>query len=94
MVPTAQIVVTIRRVSIENLIDEADNVRDHRAGTSDHPFQKHAQVRLRVHHIVISRFRRSLSASIFLPDFNMQSVWISDHHVCVIKVDNLHATVF
>ena len=32
-----------------------DNVRDHRAGTSDHPFQKHAQVRLRVHHIVIRR---------------------------------------
>ena len=32
------------------------NVRDHRAGTagtSDHPFQKHAQVRLRVHRIVI-----------------------------------------
>ena len=33
-----------------------DNVRDHRAGTSDHPFQKHTQVRLRVHHIVIRRF--------------------------------------
>ena len=33
-----------------------DNVRDHRAGTSDHPFQKHAQVRLRVHHIVIPRY--------------------------------------
>ena len=32
-----------------------DNVRDHRAGTSDHPFQNHAQVRLRVHHIVIRR---------------------------------------
>ena len=30
-----------------------DNVNDHRAGTSEHPFQKHAQVRLRVHHIVI-----------------------------------------
>ena len=27
-----------------------------RAGTSDHPFQNHAQVRLRVHHIVIHRF--------------------------------------
>ena len=24
------------------------NVRDHRAGTSDHPLQKHAQVRLMV----------------------------------------------
>ena len=33
MVPTAQIVVTIRRVSIENLIDEADNVRVHRDRT-------------------------------------------------------------
>ena len=32
---------------------ERDNVRDHRAGTSDQPFQKHAQVRLRVHHIVM-----------------------------------------
>ena len=35
---------------------QADNVRDHRAGMSDHPLQKHAQVRLRVHHIVIPRF--------------------------------------
>ena len=43
------------KVRVENLI-EADNVRDHRAGSSDHPFQKHAQVRLRVHHIVIRRF--------------------------------------
>ena len=34
---------------------ERDNVRDHRAGTSDHPLQNHAQVRLRVHHIVIPR---------------------------------------
>ena len=32
---------------------ELDNVRDHRAGISDHPIQNHAQVRLRVHHIVI-----------------------------------------
>ena len=36
-----------------------DNVRDHRAGTSDHPFQKHAQARLRVHHIVIMRVPES-----------------------------------
>ena len=36
---------------------KSDNVRDHRAGTSDLPFQKHAQVRLRVHHIVILRPR-------------------------------------
>ena len=36
-------------------IVEPHNVRDHRAGTSDHPLQKHAQVRLRVHHIVIQR---------------------------------------
>ena len=34
---------------------ERDNVRDHRAGTSDHLLQKHAQVRLRVHHIVMSQ---------------------------------------
>ena len=31
------------------------NVRDHRAGTSGHPFQNHAQVRLRVHRFVIPR---------------------------------------
>ena len=37
-------------------VREQDNVRDHRAGTSDHLFQKHAQARLRVHHIVIRRF--------------------------------------
>ena len=37
---------------------EPDNVRDHRAGTSNHPFQNHAQVRLRVHHIVIPRILR------------------------------------
>ena len=30
-----------------------DNVRDHRAGTSNLNFKKHTQVRLRVHHIVI-----------------------------------------
>ena len=36
-----------------------NNVSDHRvrtAGMSDHPLQKHTQVRLRVHHIVIPRF--------------------------------------
>ena len=32
---------------------ERDNVSDHRARTSDHPFQNHAQVGLRVHRIVI-----------------------------------------
>ena len=32
---------------------ERDNVRIHRAGTSDCPFLKHAQVRLRVQCIVI-----------------------------------------
>ena len=37
---------------------EADNVRDHRARTSDRPFQNHAQVGLRVHRNVI---RRSIS---------------------------------
>ena len=36
-----------------SICSKPDNVRDHRAGTSDHPFQKRAQVRLRVHHIVI-----------------------------------------
>ena len=34
---------------------KSDNVRDHRAGTIDLSFKKHAQVRLRVHHIVIRR---------------------------------------
>ena len=33
-----------------------DNGGDHRAGTIDLSFKKHAQVRLRVHHIVIQRF--------------------------------------
>ena len=37
-----------------------DNVRDHRAGMSDQPLQKHTQVRLRVHHIVIWRFQPML----------------------------------
>ena len=37
-----------------------DNVRDHRAGTSNLNFKKHAQVRLRVHHIVIPRFDGSV----------------------------------
>ena len=32
------------------------NGSDHRAGTSDLVFNWHAQVRLRVHHIVIHRF--------------------------------------
>ncbi len=32
---------------------EADNVREHRARTNDHSIQNHAQVRLRVHRIVI-----------------------------------------
>jgi hypothetical protein len=36
------------------------NGDDHRAGTSDHPFQKHAQVRLRVHRIVIPRISQHL----------------------------------
>ena len=37
---------------------KSDNGRDHRGGTSDRPLQKHAQVRLRVHHIVqVSRYR-------------------------------------
>ena len=34
----------------------ADNGNDHRAGTSNLNIQKHAQVRLRVHRIVIPRF--------------------------------------
>ncbi|MDE0934859.1 MAG: hypothetical protein OSA89_03025, partial [Mariniblastus sp.] len=37
-----------------------DNVRDHQAGTVDHPFLYHAQVRLRVHHIVIPRISQHL----------------------------------
>ena len=34
-----------------------DNGSDHRAGTIDHSFLNHAQVRLRVHHIVITRLQ-------------------------------------
>jgi hypothetical protein len=44
-----------------------DNGSDHRAGTIDHPIQNHAQVRLRVHHIVIpplSAFRESLAINV------------------------------
>ena len=40
------------------------NVRDHRAGTIDHPFQKHAQVRLRVHHIVMPRYSAMQTSAI------------------------------
>ena len=47
---------TIRMTKVNSFIGEPDNARDHRAGTSDHPLQKHTQVRLRVHHIVIRRF--------------------------------------
>ena len=36
-----------------------DNGFDHRAGTSDSPFQKHAQARLRVHRFVIRRIPAS-----------------------------------
>ena len=42
-----------------------DNVRDHRARTSDLPFQNHAQVGLRVHRIVIRRLAECPS-SVFL----------------------------
>ena len=48
-----------------------DNARDHRAGTSDHPLQKHAQVQLRVHHIVIHRgFRFGLRHAQFQHSMN------------------------
>ena len=49
------------------LSSSRDNVRDHRARTSDHPFQKHAQVGLRVHRIVIRRVRIGYALGIFLP---------------------------
>ena len=45
---------TIRQKSVVFwFIVKPHNVRDHRAGISDHPFQKHTQVRLRAHHIVM-----------------------------------------
>ena len=40
-----------------NLGTEPNNGSDHRAGTNNLNFKKHAQVRLRVHHIVIPRSR-------------------------------------
>ena len=43
-------------MAMSNAFGKEHNVRDHRAGTIDQPLQKHAQVRLRVHHIVIRRF--------------------------------------
>ena len=52
---TNVIVIYSRDTSIVSRLIKPNNVRDHRAGTSDHPLQKHAQVRLRVHHIVIWR---------------------------------------
>ena len=39
-----------------------DNGYDHRAGTINLNFKKHAQVRLRVHHIVIPRLVASFAA--------------------------------
>ena len=50
---------TTESLSIMSRLIKPNNVRDHRAGTSDHPLQKHAQVRLRVHHIVIMRVPES-----------------------------------
>ena len=46
---------------------ERDNVRDHRAGTSDLPFSKDAQDRLCVHHIVIP------------PDFKLMKTLLKDY---------------
>ena len=42
--------------TVRMALPERDNVRDHRARTNDLPFQNHAQVGLRVHRIVMSRF--------------------------------------
>ena len=57
VIPAHATIETVAENSRECKHLKRDNVRDHRAGTSDHPFQKHAQVRLRVHHIVIPRSR-------------------------------------
>ena len=53
---------TLKEIAMNNVYDsyEMDNGSDHRAGTIDRPLQKHAQVRLRVHHIVIRRLTRVL----------------------------------
>ena len=53
----------ISNVRSENLVDlvERDNVKDHRAGTSDHLFQVARKTRLRVHRIVICRSNSILS---------------------------------
>ena len=56
-------------VTTEKVFLESDNVRDHRAGTNDHPFQKHTQVRLRVHHIVIRRNMCSATSQRLKSDF-------------------------
>ena len=51
--------IVAKQVRIPNVgrlvILKLDNVRDHPAGMSDSPLQKHTQVRLGVHHIVIGR---------------------------------------
>ena len=44
------------RLPSEIWLLKRDNVQDHRAGTSDLPFLKHAQARLRVHRFVIQLF--------------------------------------
>ena len=58
---------SVRAVDCPSML-KPDNVRDHRAGTNDHPFLNHAQVRLRVHRFVIQtagqRVSRILSLNI------------------------------
>ena len=51
----------------------SDNVRDHPAGMSDQPLQKHTQVRLGVHHIVIGRPSERISS----PPFSTAATAIS-----------------
>ena len=60
---------------------ESDNGSDHRAGTRDHPLQKHAQARLRVHHIVIQLIR-------FAPDNTsccVNDIIIMQNKLCVVS---------
>ena len=65
--PTACLCISAVR---RRAIAPQDNVRDHRARTSDRPFLNHAQVGLRVHRIVMCRLRQ---VSVYLAVASMPS---------------------
>ena len=55
-----------------------------RAGTNDHPFQKHTQVRLRVHYIVIPRLCQSEFFSVSIPSpYGVETGIQASAHSCI-----------